>query len=119
MPDENPLLSTLADMTAASVARANLNDEVLLLVRLAALVASDAPEASYLVNLGAALDTELDLEDAQSVLIAVAPIVGTAKVIKAAGRLADALDLGLAIVEEAAFEDAVEAEAEAEAEAGL
>ena len=85
-------------------------------MRLAALVASDAPEASYLVNLSAALDTELDLEDAQSVLIAVAPIVGTAKVIKAAGRLADALDLGIAIIEEEAFEEAVAAEAEAEAE---
>lgn len=115
MPDDNPLLDALADMTAASVTRANLNDEVLLLVRLAALVASDAPEESYLVNLGAALDTELDLEDAQSVLIAVAPIVGAPKVIKAAGRIADALDLGLAIVEEAAFEAAVDAEAEAEA----
>lgn len=104
MSDETLLLDTLADMTAASVARSDLSDEGLLLVRLAALVAVDAPESSYLLNLGAALDTDLTVEDARSVLIAVAPIVGAPKVIKAAERIADALGLAMALEDLAAEE---------------
>lgn len=94
---ENPLLETVLEMTAASVDRVDLSDEALMLVRFAALVAVDAPVASYLVNMGAAAGTALTLEDARSVLIAVAPIVGTPKVMSAAGKIADALGLALAL----------------------
>lgn len=97
MAEGSPVLDTLADMTAASIARADLSPEALLAVRLAALVAVDAPPASYLVNFGAAADTELTLEDAQSILVAVAPIVGAPKVISAAGNIARALGLALAL----------------------
>jgi hypothetical protein len=68
-----------------------------MLVRLAALVAVDAPAASYLVNLGAGAQTALTLEDARSVLIAVAPIVGAPRVVSAAGKITEALGLALAI----------------------
>lgn len=97
MPEETPLLDTLADMTAASVERADLSPEVLLLVRLAALVAVDAPPASYLLNLGAAAETSLTLEDAQSVLIGVAPVVGAPRVLSAAGNIAEALGIAVAL----------------------
>ena len=70
---DNPLLDTVLEMTSASVDRVAFSDEALMLVRLAALVAVDAPPASYMVNLGAAGDTDLTLDDARSVLIAVAP----------------------------------------------
>jgi hypothetical protein len=53
--------------------------------RLAALVAVDAPTMSYLLNLGTA-DAGVTLEDVQGVLIAVAPIVGTPRVVSAAAR---------------------------------
>jgi hypothetical protein len=99
MPEETALLDTLAEMTAASVARADFNPEVLLLVRLAALAAVDAPPASYLLNLGAAAQTDLTLEDAQSTLIAIAPIVGAPKVLSAAGKIAEALGLAIALEE--------------------
>jgi hypothetical protein len=106
MPD-NPLLDTVLEMTAASVVRVDLSDEALMLVRLAALVAVDAPAASYLVNLGAGVQTTLTLEDARSVLIAVAPIVGAPRVVSAAGKITEALGLAL----EMALED-LEAEAD-------
>lgn len=94
---DNPLLETVLEMTSASVDRVDFSDEVLLLVRLAALVAVDAPPSSYLVNLGAAAGTSLTLEDARSVLIAVAPIVGTPRVVSAAGQIAEALGFALAL----------------------
>ena len=88
---ETPLLDTILEMSAASVERANLSPEALMLVRLAALVAVDAPPASFLVNLGAGAQTDLTLEDARSVLVAVAPIVGGPRVVSAAGNIARAL----------------------------
>ena len=94
---ENPLLDTVLEMTSASVDRVEFSDEVLLLVRLAALVAVDAPPASYLVNLGAAADTALTLNDARSVLIAVAPIVGAPRVMSASAKIAEALGFALAL----------------------
>jgi hypothetical protein len=106
---DNPLLDTVLEMTAASVDRVGFSDEALMLVRLAALVAVDAPSASYLVNLGAGAQTALTLEDARSVLIAVAPIVGAPRVVSAAGKITEALGLALAIAL-----DELEAEAEAD-----
>ena len=104
MTEDRPLLDTLADMTAASSARADLPARELMLVRLAGLIAVDAPPASYLLNLGPAVDSGLTLEDAQSVLVALAPIVGGPGVVDAAGNIASALGLALAI--EDALDDA-------------
>jgi alkylhydroperoxidase/carboxymuconolactone decarboxylase family protein YurZ len=71
-----------------------------MLVRLAALTAVNAPPASYLLNLGAAAESGLTMEDARSVLIAVAPIVGTPRVVAAAGAIAEALGIAIALDEE-------------------
>jgi len=94
---ERPLLDTLADMTAASLSRANLPDRELMLVRLAGLIAVDAPPASYLLNIGAAVDSGLTLEDAQSVLVTLAPIIGAPGALDAAANLATGLGLALDI----------------------
>ena len=105
---ENPLLDTIIDINAVSLANLDASLEAVLLVRLAALVAVDAPPSSYLVTFRAAEGTLLDLEDARNVLIAVAPIVGTPKVVNAAANIAQALGLALAIDEalvEAELED--------------
>ncbi len=96
---ENPLLDTIIGINAVSLANLDASLEAVLLVRLAALVAVDAPPSSYLVTFRAAEGTLLDLEDARNVLIAVAPIVGTPKVIDAAANIAQALGLALAIDE--------------------
>jgi hypothetical protein len=73
--------------------RIDFSDEALMLVRLAALVAVDAPAAAYAANLGCG--PQLTLDDIRSVLIAVAPIVGAPRVVSAASRLDDALGTAL------------------------
>jgi hypothetical protein len=96
---ENPLLDTLVEMNAVSLARLDAGLEELLLVRLAALVAVDAPPASYLVTLGAGADSMLGLEDVRSVLIAVAPVVGVPRVMAAVGHIAEALGMAITLDE--------------------
>jgi hypothetical protein len=81
-------------------------------IRLAALVAVDAPEASYLLHFGPAADAGLTLEDAQDVLVAVAPIVGTARTLSAASKIVDALGLVIETLVEGAVEGALDAEDE-------
>ena len=98
MPD-TPVLDTLADITAVSVDRGSLEAREHMLVRLAALVAVDAPAASYLLNLGTAVEMGVTSEDVQGVLVAVAPIVGTPRVASAAGRITKALGFVIAIAE--------------------
>ena len=98
MPD-TPVLDTLADITAVSVSRGSLEAREHMLARLAALVAVDAPAASYLLNLGTAVEMGMTLEDVQGVLVAVAPIVGTPRVVSAAGRITTALGFVIEIAE--------------------
>ena len=89
MPEEiteTPVLDLLGRMTADSLEASSLDAESLMLVRIAALVAVDAPPASYLLNLGAAGDVGIDEEQVRGVLAAVAPIVGTARVASATGK---------------------------------
>lgn len=83
---ETPVLDLLASMTADSIEASNLDAQSLMLVRIAALVAIDAPPASYLLNLGVASELDIDAEQVRDVLAAVAPIVGTARVVSARAR---------------------------------
>lgn len=99
---ETPVLDLIASMTASSIEASNLDAERLMLVRIAALVAVDAPPVSYALNLGAAADVDLDPEQVQGVLAAIAPIVGTPRVAAAAGNMVRALGLALDL---AALED--------------
>jgi 4-carboxymuconolactone decarboxylase len=96
---ETPVLDLLAKMTADSMDAADLDPAALMLVRIAALVAVDAPPASYLLNLGAAGEAGIESEQIQGVLAAVAPIVGTARVTAAAGNIAAALGIALDLAE--------------------
>jgi hypothetical protein len=94
MSDTTPLLDTVALMTASSLEVCDLDERELMLVRIAALVAVDAPPLSYLANAGAASDVGVTL-----VLVAVAPIVGTARVVSAAGNIARALGFAIAAID--------------------
>lgn len=97
--DETPVLDLIERMTVDSVATANLDPVDLMLVRIAALVAVDAPSVSYLMNLGAAGEVGVDAEQIQGVLAAIAPIVGTARIASATGRIVDALDVAIEVAE--------------------
>ncbi len=103
-----PVLDTLAAMTAESLARCGLDENSLLIARIAALVAVDAPAASYLMHVGAAVDASVTVEQIQDILVAVAPVVGTPRTVSAAARITEAL--GITVI-------AMEAELEAEQDA--
>ena len=90
---ETPVLDLVANMTTASIEASSLDPETLMLVRIAALVAVDAPPVSYAFNLAAAGDLEIDPEQVRGVLAAVAPIVGTPRVASATGNIVRALAL--------------------------
>ena len=94
-----PLLDLLKDMTASSLDATNLDEQTLMLVRIAALVAVDAPPVSYAMNLEAAGAVGLDAEQVRGVLAAIAPIVGTTRVVSATTSIAGALELELELAE--------------------
>ena len=96
---ETPVLDLLVRMNADSIEVSSLDPEKLMLVRIAALVAMDAPPASYLLNLGAADELDIDPEDVRGVLAAVAPIVGAPRVVAATGNIARALGIALDLAE--------------------
>jgi alkylhydroperoxidase/carboxymuconolactone decarboxylase family protein YurZ len=98
---DTPVLDVLAAMTEASVQATTLDEEQLVLTRIAALIASEAPPISYAINLGAAGELDVDPEKIRGVFTAVAPIVGSARVATALGNIVRAL----AIEELAEFDD--------------
>ena len=92
---ETPVLDLLGAMTLASIEVSSLDPSELMLVRIAALVAVDAPPISYATNLEAIASVGIDVERVRGVLAAVAPIVGTARVASATGNIAEALSVAL------------------------
>ncbi|HJY43790.1 MAG TPA: carboxymuconolactone decarboxylase family protein [Propionibacteriaceae bacterium] len=105
-----PVLDVLATMTEAAVETTTLDPAAQILLRFAALVALDAAPASYLFHFGAGAEQGLTLEDAQQVLITLAPVVGTARIVSASSKIRRALGFALAVSElideELADEDA-------------
>jgi alkylhydroperoxidase/carboxymuconolactone decarboxylase family protein YurZ len=96
---DTPVLDALADINAVSLERTELDPASLILVRLAALIAVDAPVSSYLLHLGPAADVGVTPDQAQDVLVAVAPIVGTPRTAAAAAKIVEALGLAIDIAE--------------------
>ena len=96
---DTPVLDLLAGMTAGSVEASSLDARSLMLVRIAALVAVDAPPVSYALNLETAVDAGIDAEQVRGVLAAIAPIVGTVRVVSATASIVDALAIELEVAE--------------------
>ena len=88
-----PVLERLIAMNLDSMENSQLDPKTYFLVRIAALVAMDAAPVSYVVNLGLAAEVGVTLEDAQGALIAIAPVVGSARVAAAAGNVLRAFGL--------------------------
>ena len=63
-----PVLELLANMTLASVAASSLEPEALMIARVAALAAVDAPAISYSTNLEAAVAVGIDAERVRGIL---------------------------------------------------
>lgn len=99
MPESTPVLDTIIDLTTASLAHNSLQPRELMLARMAALIAVDAPPVSYMANASAAEEGGISADDIQGIMIAVAPIVGTTRVVAAAGNIFRALGLAIAVDE--------------------
>jgi len=93
------VLETLTQMTSGTLERSGLDDQTYMLVRMAALVASDAAPVSYLVNLGVADEAGVPLDKVVGTMVAVAPVVGTARITSAASKMARAGILGAELAE--------------------
>jgi alkylhydroperoxidase/carboxymuconolactone decarboxylase family protein YurZ len=91
IPGEAPLMESLVRMHADVQGQSGLDDRTYLLVRIAALVAADASATSYAVNLTAADDVGITAEDVRGVLIALAPLVGSARVLSGAEKALQAI----------------------------
>ncbi len=102
---ETPVLDLIETMTAASLEATTLDADTAMLVRIAALVAVDAPPASYLMNLGVAAELGIGEDEVRAVLAAIAPIVGTPKVVAATGNIIRALGFALEMAELEAEEE--------------
>ena len=100
---ESPVLDLLERMTADSVEVSGLDAQTLMLSRIAALVALDAPPVSYLMNLEAAADVGISADQIRGVLAAIAPIVGTARIASATASIVGALAVELEVAEMDAY----------------
>ena len=96
---DSPILDLLASMNRARPLTTTLDPQSLMLVRLAALVAVDAPPVSYLLNVEMASDVNVDGEQIEGMLAAIAPIVGSARVASAGGKMVRALGLEISLAE--------------------
>ena len=96
---DSTILNLLASMNVAGIEASSLDPQTMMLVRLAALVAVDAPPISYVLNLQMAGDVDVSAEEVEGMLAAIAPIVGSARVAAAAGNVVRALGLEIALAE--------------------
>ncbi len=98
---DTPVLDTIGAMTMASLENCGLSADELVLVRLAALAAVDAPPLSYVLHIAPAIESGVTMERVQDVLVGVAPVIGTARVVSAAAKIAEAVGFAIAVAEEA------------------
>ena len=96
---DTPILDLVTRMNTDAVEVSTLEPEKLMLVRIAALVAMDAPPVSYMLNLSVAGEVDVDAEEVRGVLAAIAPIVGTPRIVTAAGNIVRALGIAIDLAE--------------------
>ena len=77
-----------------------LDAETFMLVRIAALATLDAAPTSWLLNLKLSGEAGITPERILGTLIAIAPVIGTARVISAAGKIVEALGLAIGLAED-------------------
>lgn len=87
----HPLLAAMAEQHHGALRHAGIDAPTALLVRIAALVTLDAAPASYVIHLGLADAAGLRAEAIEATLMELVPLVGTARVISAAGKIKEAV----------------------------
>jgi 4-carboxymuconolactone decarboxylase len=102
----NLALDAWQNMIAVSFEASGLDPQTFMLVRMAALATLDAAPASWLMNITVGGEAGLAPEQLLGTLIALAPVIGTARVVSAAGHIIKAFFLAGAILGEAKGEQA-------------
>ena len=92
-------LGFLQDVIARSYTESGLDTQTFMLVRMAALATLDAAPASWLMNIAVSGEAGLEPELILGMLTAIAPVIGTARVVSAAGHILKGLALGEALAE--------------------
>jgi len=86
------VLTALLRMHESSLEESGLDPETFMLTRIAALATLDAAPASWLMNLGVSGEIGISPERIVGTLIAIAPVIGTARIVSAAGSIVRPLD---------------------------
>jgi 4-carboxymuconolactone decarboxylase len=87
------VVDALMKMHEGSFEASKLSPATYELVRIAALTALDGSPISWLANLGIAGSMEVTEDEILGTLIAIAPMVGTVRIVSAAGNIARALEM--------------------------
>ncbi len=90
---DRDVVESLFAIQLENLERSGLDPKTYSLVRIAALVAIDAPPASFVWNIQTALQMGVKPDDITGVLIALAPTIGLAKIVAAAPEIAFALGI--------------------------
>jgi 4-carboxymuconolactone decarboxylase len=85
---EAPVLEALTQMSLNTLELSGLDERTYMMVRIAGLVAMDAPPVAYAINAEAAIDV-MEMEDIQGILVTLAPVIGSARVAAAASNIID------------------------------
>jgi 4-carboxymuconolactone decarboxylase len=94
------VMKQLMRMVDGSYEESGLDPETFMLVRIAALTAMGASPASWMLNLKIGKELEIEPEMAIGTLTAIAPVVGTARTVTAAGNIMKALGVAEFMAEE-------------------
>jgi alkylhydroperoxidase/carboxymuconolactone decarboxylase family protein YurZ len=92
---DQPLLEGLLEMRLQNIQASGLDAKTHALTRIASLIAMDGAPASFVWQVGAALEAGATSEEILGVLVAVGPIVGTARVVACAPEIAVALGMDM------------------------
>jgi 4-carboxymuconolactone decarboxylase len=93
--DDGAIADLVAIRVREAVSDSDLDPKTFALVNIAALVANGGDEASYVLQVTAALDAGASVDEVTAVLTAVGPNVGVFKMVAAADPLAAALGINL------------------------
>jgi alkylhydroperoxidase/carboxymuconolactone decarboxylase family protein YurZ len=94
------VLNVLKGVIEASFKDSGLDPQTFMLVRIAALATLDAAPASWLMNIEASGEAGLEPETILGTLTAIAPVIGTARIVSAASNIMKAFELAKTLAEE-------------------
>ena len=97
MPNnQSRVLDSIAAMNLTSLEQVTeLDPRTVLLIRLGALVALDAAPLSYRTHFAVGQEAGLDAGQVEDALLALAPLVGSARIVSAASKIGRALGIAV------------------------